>query len=276
MPVPNRDLELAKQAYSSNNKEQSKLVHSIANATEQHKLGQGKYIKSIVFGGLDGIITTFAIVAGVNGADLNADFVLVLGFANLLADGISMGFGDAISSQAELDYESGEVKREKWEFDNFPEGEVKEMMEIYTSKGVSEEDARIILTTMSKYPDFFVEHMCVQELEIMAPSGDENPAIDGLVTFASFLVFGFVPLFAYIILYTVDVSSGVEFAVSCIFTVVTLFALGFVGAHLSGGTQAGKLRNALKTLANGVIAAGSAYLVGWALGEAFGISSQCG
>lgn len=60
-----------------------------------------KYIKSIVYGGLDGIITTFAVVSGVIGANLNPSIILILGFANLIADGISMGVGDYLSSKAE-------------------------------------------------------------------------------------------------------------------------------------------------------------------------------
>jgi hypothetical protein len=54
-------------------------------------------IKSVVFGGLDGIITTFSIVAAVAGASLSVEVVLLMGFANLIADGISMGLGDALS-----------------------------------------------------------------------------------------------------------------------------------------------------------------------------------
>lgn len=64
----------------------------------------GKYIKSIVYGGLDGIITTFAVVSSVSGAALESKIVLILGFANLVADGFSMAVGDYLSTKAENAY----------------------------------------------------------------------------------------------------------------------------------------------------------------------------
>jgi hypothetical protein len=74
-------------------------------------------IKSIVFGGLDGIITTFAIIASVAGANLPVEVVIVTGFAKLLGDGLAMGFGDCMSEQAEHQHIRGEHKRETWEMD---------------------------------------------------------------------------------------------------------------------------------------------------------------
>lgn len=72
------------------------------------------YLKSIVFGGLDGIITTFAVIATVAGANLDVRIVILMGFANLVADGISMGFGDCLSSKAEQEFVENEYGREKW------------------------------------------------------------------------------------------------------------------------------------------------------------------
>ena len=76
----------------------------------------GKYIKSIVYGGLDGIITTFAVVAAVAGGELEVGVVLLMGFANLIADSISMGMGDFISTKSEIDFQTAERAREKWYF----------------------------------------------------------------------------------------------------------------------------------------------------------------
>ena len=118
-------------------------------------------MKSIIYGGLDGIITTFAIVAGIAGADLATEVILVLGFANLIADGLSMGIGDYLSEVSEIEYIESEKKREEWEFANFKEGEVQEMIDIYREKGVARKDAETILRTMAKYPRFFIDHMMV-------------------------------------------------------------------------------------------------------------------
>ncbi|MHA1713754.1 MAG: VIT1/CCC1 transporter family protein [Candidatus Ranarchaeia archaeon] len=85
-----RDLKKAREAYKKGDVEGSIYAHTTA-AEEPHQIEQGRYIKSIIYGGLDGIITTFAVVAGVTGAALSAVVVLILGISNLVADGISMG-----------------------------------------------------------------------------------------------------------------------------------------------------------------------------------------
>ena len=158
----------------------------------------GKYVKSLVFGGLDGIITTFAVVAASVGGSLSTDVILLMGFANLVADGLSMGFGDYLSSQAEFEYTRAEHKREKWELDNYPEGEKQEMVELYMKRGMTESDAQSVIEVMSKYKNFFLDVMMVEELGLLPPDETDSPAKNGLVTFTAFVVFGFIPLTPYV------------------------------------------------------------------------------
>lgn len=69
-------------------------------------------------------------IASTKGGSLSTEVILTLGFANLIADAISMGLGDFLSSKAEYDHLVAEKKREAWEFENYPEGECKEMVEV--------------------------------------------------------------------------------------------------------------------------------------------------
>jgi VIT1/CCC1 family predicted Fe2+/Mn2+ transporter len=99
---------------------------------------------------------------------LSAQVIIVTGFAKLLGDALAMGLGDAISESAEHTLTRGEYKREAWEFKNYPEGEVAEMVDIYVGKGFSREDAARaigIMTRKPEYTDAFIKHMLVQELE---------------------------------------------------------------------------------------------------------------
>ena len=168
------------------------------SAPKENHGGQGSgNIKSIVFGGLDGIVTTFAIIASVQCASQGLNVVLITGVAKLLGDALAMGLGDAISERAEQTHIRGERDRERWEMTNFPEGEVAEMVEIYKEKGFSESEARAVLGAMTAkpaYTDYFVDHMMAQELGHLVPADDENPWFDGFVTFCSFMVFGIIPL----------------------------------------------------------------------------------
>jgi DNA damage-binding protein 1 len=123
----------------------------------------------MIFGGLDGILTSFAIVAGAAGGNLSTNVVLILGFSNIFADALAMGVGEFLSSKAENEWILSERKREEWEFENFPDGEIKEMVEIYEERGMSHDDAALVIHTMAKYKDFFVDVMMTQELQLQVP-----------------------------------------------------------------------------------------------------------
>lgn len=102
----NRDVEAARSVHDID------MIKAAAQSEEKHGGIGSDYIKSIVFGGLDGAVTTFATIASVAGGSLPVTTVLVLGFANLIAEAISMGFGDGLSSKAEYDYLVAETKKE--------------------------------------------------------------------------------------------------------------------------------------------------------------------
>jgi VIT1/CCC1 family predicted Fe2+/Mn2+ transporter len=192
-----RDLDAAKNAFENADAAASRAAHD-SEIEAGHAGEAGKYVKSLVFGGLDGTITTFAVVAASKGGGLSTEVVLLMGFANLVADGISMGFGDYLSSKAELEYAKTEKKREKWELENYPEGEKREMIELYMARGVSEEDATMVIERLAKYKNFFLDLMMVEELGLMPPDETDSPAKNGLVTFCAFALFGFVPLVPYV------------------------------------------------------------------------------
>ena len=92
-----------------------------------------------VYGATDGAVTTFAVVAGVVGASLSPSIVLILGFANLLADGFSMAVGNYLATKAQREYIEKARKREEWEIDNLVEQEKQEIRDIYTKKGFKAE-----------------------------------------------------------------------------------------------------------------------------------------
>lgn len=140
--------------------------------SDEHHKSEGGLLKPMIFGGLDGILTSFAIVAGAAGGNLSAGVVLILGFSNIFADALAMGVGEFLSSKAENEWILSERRREEWELENFPEGEIKEMVELYMMKGMNREDAETVITTMAKYKDFFVNVMMTQELQLQVPEDD--------------------------------------------------------------------------------------------------------
>lgn len=248
--------------------EESTVVVQTPSYKEPHGSLGSSYVKSIVFGGLDGIITTFSIVAAVAGASLSSEIVIMMGFANLLSDGISMGLGDYLSESAERDYIRSERAREQWEIEHIPEVELQEMIDLYKAKGVSENDAKNILSTMMKYNDLFLDHMMVLELGLQPIDEDEHPSKNGLVTFGSFVAFGSVPMWVYLIIWGTDYTdSQGTFGIACAFTALTMFLLGSTQAKI---TKQNVVKTGFVMMLNGCFAAAAAYLIGWGLEHAIG------
>lgn len=256
-----RNLEKAHDAYRRHDPEASRKAHTGGNAPEEHQTGHGQYIKSFVYGGLDGIVTTFAVVAGVTGANLSASVVLILGVANLIADGISMAFGDYLSTKAENEYMAMERGRETWETRNYPEGEKREMVELYVEKGISPEDAKIAVGALSKHEKPWVDIMMIEELGLV--ENRESPLKNALVTFTSFAFFGSVPVLIYVVARFIPFFAARTFATASILTGITLFILGTLKIYF---TRQPWYRAGLEMLLLGGFAAAAAYFVGVLLG----------
>ena len=92
-------------------------------------------IEDFVYGATDGAVTTFAVVAGVVGASLSPSIVIILGFANLFADGFAMAVGNYLSTKSKIEYEERERKRQYKEIQDFPELKISEIRNIYSEKG---------------------------------------------------------------------------------------------------------------------------------------------
>lgn len=229
----------ARKAYDGEDTEASRIYHdtrATEKSEEMHQL-EGGMLKPIIFGGLDGILTSFAIVAGAAGGTLSTGVVLILGFSNIFADALSMGVGEFLSSKAENEWILSERKREAWEMENYPEGEILEMIDIYESRGMGRADATIVVETMSKYKDFFVDVMMAEELSLQVPEADHTTESikEGIVMFLSFAFFGTFPLLGYVIIPVTFPHLGPEvlFRCACVVTGAVLFIMGCVKSMFS-------------------------------------------
>lgn len=251
----------ARNAFDGRDVQLSKQVHATKKAAPHAESSseEGKYLKPIIFGGLDGISTIFAFLAGAVGAELTLSSIIALGCAQLFAGAFGMGFGEYLSSEAERQVAKREESREEWEVENHPQGEIDEMVQIYIHKGLTEVDAVNVAKTLSKYKDFWVEHMMLTEIGMMPPDGDYKEAlVQGVVMFLSFFLLGALPLITYVVTHTQE-NSSMSFKVSCGSAVVSLFLLGVLKARaadmpiFSGGSY---------MAIQGALSAGGAYLIG--------------
>jgi vacuolar iron transporter family protein len=253
-------IEKARKGYATGNKNLSALAHDpkmIKKAAEEHAGAGSQFIGEMVYGGLDGIITTFAVVSGVAGANLGANIVLILGLANLFADGFSMAVGSYLSTKSEQEYYQRERQREAWEVEHFPDGEKAELLEMYRQQGYSEADAQTLVDIKSKDHKLWVDAMMLEELHML--EDDANPLHNALATLISFIVAGIVPLLVYLLGLAVPSIMGAAFPIALVLSGLALFGLGAAKVLV---TQNNPWRSGLEMLLVGGLAAGVAYAVG--------------
>jgi DNA damage-binding protein 1 len=235
-----------------------------------HASISSKYIKNIIFGGLDGIITTFSIVAAGFGANFSISSIIIMGMANLVADAMSMGIGEFLSSFFENKYILSERAKEEYEYENNFLYEKAEMIELLRNKGISNENSEEIVDIISRpeYKNYFLELMVQYELGLTIPEKGffKTNAKEGLVTFTSFILFGFTPVLPYIICYSEDYDNKSRiFIIDCFVTIITMFILGYTQAFL---TKQNKIKCGTIMCGNGSIAALFAFLIGYGLESA--------
>jgi VIT1/CCC1 family predicted Fe2+/Mn2+ transporter len=246
---------------SEKNETNSSLLNLQEHLAQEHKQSPfSAYLKEIVYGGSDGIVTTFAVVAGFTGAGGGAITqygvmtVLLFGLANLFADGASMGLSDFLSSKSEADVYKKHKKKELYEIRTNPAMEKAETVEILTQKGFSKEQAQRLTEIYATNEDYWVEFMMRDELEMQNTEGD-NHYLTALTTFCSFLFFGFIPLIPYVLFS----QSPDIFFISIGFTAGALTLLGLLRWRVTGQTL---IRSVGEVLLIGGTSAAIAFFVG--------------
>ena len=209
------------------------------------------YLRDWVYGGIDGAVTTFAIVSGVVGAQLSPRIILVLGAANLVADGLSMAAGNYLATRAEHEERRFAEAVERRHIATVPEGEREEVREIFRQRGLSGDLLESVTEVVTADPDRWIQTMLRDEYGL--PAVIRAPWRAAGSTFLAFFLCGLVPLvpFALAVPRAPWVAAGATFVV---------FAA--IGALKSRWSVASWWRSALETLAVGGAAAGVAYWIG--------------
>lgn len=212
------------------------------------------YIRDWVYGGIDGTVTTFAVVAGVVGAGLPTKVILIIGAANLLADGFSMAAANYSGTKAEQDNHERMRQMEERHIDLVPEGEREELRQIFHGKGFRGEDLERVLDVTTATRERWVNTMLMEEHGLASV---ERSAIRAAAyTFAAFVLCGSLPLIPYVF----GFQAGLALA-----TLLSAVAFIIIGSLKSLWSPQSWWRSGLETVVIGMAAAALAYGTGYLL-----------
>lgn len=214
-------------------------------------------LRDLIFGAIDGTVTTFAVVSSVSGAGLAAGVLVILGVANLVGDGFSMGISNFLGTRAEQQQQRRTRREEEYQVRHVPDGEKEEIRQIFAGKGFTGEDLERVVEVITSDEDRWVEVMLREEHGF--PAVEVSPSRAGLVTYLGFMAAGVLPLLPFIyqalgpgtlphpFLWSIGVAGLVFFA---------------IGGMKSRFVDQRWYWAGLEVLAIGGVAAGLAYMVG--------------
>ncbi len=224
------------------------------------RLAQGpayNYLRDVIYGAIDGAITTFAIVAGVSGAGLSSGVVIVLGLANVVADGFSMGVSNYLGVKADNQLKEKVRLHEKREIALHPEGEREEVRQIFSAKGFHGEQLEQIVSTITNDETLWINTMLQDEYGLSLESA--KPWLSGSFTFIAFIMLGVFPLMPFLVNFFIY-----DYFISPFYASIYITLLSFLLVGAAKATQVKKsiIMSALETALVGGVAASLAYYVG--------------
>ena len=215
----------------------------------------GGWLRAAVFGAMDGLVTNTALVAGVGGAGVGANTIVLSGVASLAAGAISMSLGEYTSVKTQNEQLDLEITKERHELEHNAEGELEELVEMIRSRGVEERLAREVAAQLSADPEVALRLHIVAELGL-SPEDRPSPMVAAGSSVLTFGVGALVPLLPYL------------FGLSLLWVALLCGGVGLIvaGALSSRFTHRPWWYAGGRQLLFGVVAAGVTYGIGAAIG----------
>lgn len=217
----------------------------------------GDMVRDIVIGMSDGLTVPFALAAGLSGAVESTSIVITAGLAEIAAGSIAMGLGGYLAARSDAEHYGSERRREEMEVRDIPDAEAREVSDVLAAYGVSAEASAPVVRALQGQPQAWIDFMMRFELGLEQP--DPKRALVSASTIAgAYIAGGLIPLAPYFIF----AAAARALAVSVAFTLVALFAFGYVKGHFTGARP---LQSGLQTTLVGGLAAAAAFAIARAI-----------
>lgn len=224
------------------------------------------YLGEFVYGGLDGCVTTFAVVSGAVGAGMSTNVIIILGFANLLADGFAMSIGAFLSSRSRKDNFNKRLEEKIALLGTHGQDAKEELRRVYEAKGVTAPILDKLIDVLTKDKKQWAGELLGEDDNLVVD--DRSAIYIALATYCSFMLIGLIPLLIYVLDLFITVGDNL-FLYASLLTVVGFIIIGWLKTHI---TQTSLFRGVTETFLLGAIAAIVSYVVGDLLEHLVGLN----
>lgn len=228
-----------------------------------HYIDEADTFRTKVFGIQDGLIGVGSIALAAAGFSKDPLLVVITGLIATVGQAFSMGIGEYISTRVRMQIIENEIKKEKYEIENFPEKERDELIGFYLRKGFTREDAQKIAELIMKNKKVTLEEMMKEELK-MNPEEFESPVKLGLLMSFYLIIGGLLPLFPFILSLILRFDFNYALFSSMGIMLISLGIFGIMATKYTGLTKA---RGALEQIGTGLIALIGSYVAGLIIGH---------
>ena len=229
-----------------------------------HETRGASVVRPVVFGITDGLVCNLSLIMGVAAAAKeDPHSVVVAGIAGLLAGGFSMAVGEYVSVASQRELLDYQVNLQRRQLEQTPEQERAILLEIYREKGLSREEAALIVDRIMGAPGNGLETFVKEEIGLSAETVG-NPIAAAIGSLLAFCAGAIIPLLPFLVPFLVSLG-GLDLPISIGLSVVALFGVGLAVSKL---TRRSPLFSGVRQMALGLLAAGVTYVIGSILGAA--------
>lgn len=218
---------------------------------------ESNYIRDVVFGFGDGVNTSLGIVAGIGGATVGVDIVILAAIIGMFTGAKAMAVQNYLAVKSQIEILQSEIKREEYEIENTPEEEREEIVEIYKAKGFAGEELNMVVNKITSNKVVWLKTMLTEELglnlEILG-----SPIKGAIVMFISFLVGGILPILPYFIVKTGLINNFTALLIAISISLTSSFVIGAIKGRLAkkswikGGLEMSLLGTGIALLGYGI------------------------
>lgn len=225
----------------------------IAEREPEHP-SSGEFLRDIVFGANDGVVTALGFLVGISGSIANQTIVVIAGVLTIIAGAASMALGNYLGVKSQREHYDAMEKVERWEMKHKPDVEREEVREIYTNMGFDKKTVEILTKKVTSDDELWLKVMMRDELGLSEDS-KQNPIIAGAIMGVFFLLGGVPPLLPYI--FVTPLSRAL--LMSIIISIIIMALIGTIRWLLNKGSLYKKVT---ETITIGIIAAGVGFVAG--------------